>query len=67
MVYHKPSAPSQPPPENQTDEVMDLETYMGKGIYNWLVIGPTCYYDVIDFVFVAKWRDRVAWQLTQNQ
>ena len=24
-------------------------------------------YDVIDFVFVAKRRDRAAWQQTQNQ
>ena len=28
------------------------------------MIGPTCHYDVIDFVFVAKPRDRAAWQQT---
>ena len=31
------------------------------------VMDPTFYYDVIAFVFVAKQRDRVAWQQTQNQ
>ena len=31
------------------------------------VIGPTFYYDVIDFVIVAKQRSRAAWQQTQNQ
>ena len=31
------------------------------------MIGPTCHYDVTDFVFVAKRRGRDAWQQTQNQ
>ena len=29
------------------------------------VIGQTCHYDVIDFMFVAKRRDRPAWQRTR--
>ena len=29
------------------------------GTSNFHVIGPTCHYDVIDFAFVAKRRDRV--------
>ena len=31
------------------------------------MIGPSCHYDVIDFVFVAKRRGRAAWQQIQNQ
>ena len=36
-------------------------------IYTGHVLGPTCHYDVIYIVFVAKRRDRTAWQQSQYQ
>ena len=37
------------------------------GTSNCHVIGQTSYYDVMNFVFVAKRPGRAAWQRTQNQ